>query len=433
MLEDAQPVCVVSAGSAAQVLPAGTALLRLDEAMAQALLHTRDAHNLTREETGLNALHPAYVIYTSGSTGRPKGVVVQHAGLSNLAIAQGRSINVDEHSRVLQFASFSFDACISEIAMALCYGASLILAQRDELLFEKSLARLFDQHQITHATLPPVVASTLPAEMDLSRLTALLVAGDAMPTSLIQRGFAEGVLINAYGPTEATVCATQHRVSHLDREQVAIGQPLSNTQVYVLDGRLQPVPVGVAGELYIAGAGLARGYLGRAELTAERFVANPFGAPGSRMYRTGDVAKWRPEGVLDYLGRADDQVKLRGFRIELGEIGAVLARQSGIAQAVVLVREDQPGERRLVGYVVGQEGTLLDPQSLRRALGRELPEYMVPAAIVALGSLPLTPNGKLDRRALPAPEWKGREYEAPQGETETLIAQIWEQVLGVER
>ncbi len=431
MLEDAQPVCVVSDGSAAQVLPAGTALLRLDEAMTQALLHTRDAHNLTREEVGLNALHPAYVIYTSGSTGRPKGVIVPNIGLANLIRWHINAFHLRAEHATSSLAGLGFDAATWEIWPTLCVGASLHLLPSQHRGNADALVEWWAKQDIAITFLPtPIAELALASRSAPAGLQTLLTGGDTLRH--IPSNATTFDLVNNYGLTETSVVATSGRID-ASNHAASIGRPISNMQVYVLDERLEPVPVGVAGELYIAGAGLARGYLGRAELTAERFVANPFGAPGSRMYRTGDVAKWRPEGVLDFLGRADDQVKLRGFRIELGEIETALTRQPGIAQAVVLVREDQPGERRLVGYVVGQEGTLLDPQALRHELGRELPEYMVPAAIVELAALPLTPNGKLDRQALPAPEWKSRADEAPHGETETLIAQIWEQVLGVER
>ncbi|WP_207005729.1 non-ribosomal peptide synthetase, partial [Trinickia mobilis] len=440
MLEDAQPVCVVSAGSAAQVLPAGTALLRLDEAMTQALLHTRDAHNLTREEVGLNALHPAYVIYTSGSTGRPKGVMTPHAAVSNYLSWLRANFYGDGDWGSPSILRLGFDGAVIPLYGPLVSGQCLELlpdgAECEEL---SSIARR-PVHALINITPShlKLLNQGLEASGADSPTRTLMVGGEALVPADIafwQQRYPAVRLVNHYGPTETTVGCVSGEITQdvSGGDAVPIGRPISNMQAYVLDERLQPVPVGVAGELYIAGLGLALGYLGRAELTAERFVANPFGAPGSRMYRTGDIAKWRPAGVLDFLGRADDQVKIRGFRIELGEIGAVLARQPGIAQAEVLVREDQPGERRLVGYVVARDGVVLDPQSLRRELGGELPEYMVPAAIVELSALPLTPNGKLDRRALPAPEWKSREYEAPQGETETLIAQIWEQVLGVER
>ncbi|WP_049280922.1 amino acid adenylation domain-containing protein, partial [Ralstonia solanacearum] len=379
----------------------------------------------------------AYVIYTSGSTGQPKGVAVTHQGVASLVYSQCERFGVSSQSRVLQFASISFDAAVSEIGMGLLSGACLVLAPAQALMPGAALTGLLDRERITHVTLPPAVLALMP-EQALPADCHLIVAGEACPASLVRRWSEGRTLINAYGPTEATVCATMSRALTA-QDMPSIGGPIGNVRVYVLDAFLQPVPVGVTGEIYIAGSGLARGYWQRAGLTAERFMANPF-ASGERMYRTGDLGRWQPDGSLDYQGRADAQVKLRGFRIELGEIEARLSQCAGVREAVVTVREDVPGQPRLVAYYVGSEanvsGEAIEAQALREQLQGSLPEYMVPAAYVKLERLPLTPNGKLDRKGLPAPEgqaYASTAYEAPQGEVEQTLAAIWQTLLGVER
>src|SRR6516164_11406704 len=347
------------------------------------------ARPATTPAVAIEPQHPAYVIYTSGSTGTPKAVIVAHAGIANLAAAQIDRFGIGAQARVLQFASLSFDAAVSEIATAWASGASLIVpAERSS----SALARLMEEQNVSHATLPPALLAELPDEL---ALPTLIVAGESCPADVVARWSQARRMINAYGPTEATVCASMSEA--LCGSDAPIGRPIWNTRVYVLDDYLQPVPAGVAGELYIAEAGLARGYLGRSGLTAERFVADPYGGAGSRMYRSGDVARWRADGVLDFLGRADGQIKLRGFRIEPGEIEAVLLRHAGIAQAAVVLRQDAGGGQRLIGYVVGRGAEVPSGEELRAHVGRHLPEYMVPSAFVELEKLPLTPNGKLDR------------------------------------
>jgi amino acid adenylation domain-containing protein len=392
----------------------------------------RSAQNPPR--AGLGPHHLAYVIYTSGSTGRPKGVMVPHTGVCNLVGAQIRGFDVRPESRVLQFASISFDASVSEVLVTLCRGCSLYVPQ-DHPLAGDVLLRTIARYGITHVTLMPAVLATLPAEAPLPSVETLVSAGELLTEHVARRWASGRRFLNAYGPTEATVCATMQRWDAGDARAPGIGSPIGNTRVYVLDPQGEPVPVGVAGELYVGGAGVARGYLDRPALTAERFVADGFGAePGARLYRTGDLARWRPDGTLEYLGRNDHQVKVRGFRIELGEIEARLAEHAGVREAVVLAREDAPGDRRLVAYYVASED--VEVESLRVHLRARVPEYMVPAAYVRLEALPLTPGGKLDRRALPAPEadaYVARGYEAPVGETEEALARIWAEVLGVER
>ncbi|MGW2248538.1 amino acid adenylation domain-containing protein, partial [Streptomyces hirsutus] len=341
----------------------------------------------------VDARHPAYVIYTSGSTGRPKGVVVSHAGVSGLVAAQVDRLGVAPGSRVLQFASPSFDASFWDLCGAVLTGAALVLAPSDSPLEALTDRRL----GVTHVTLPP---SAL-AAVDGADLTAttLVVAGEACAPELVARWAAGRRMINAYGPTETTVCATMSDPLSPGPGAPPIGRPVAGFRVYVLDERLRVVPPGVAGELYVAGAGLARGYLNRPGLTAGRFVACPFGPAGARMYRTGDVVRRRTDGELEYVGRADDQVKVRGFRVELGEVEAALAEHPDVAQAAVLARDD-----RLVGYAAARPGVAVRPAELAAYLRDRLPDYLVPSAFVLLEALPLTPNGKLDRAALPAPD-----------------------------
>jgi amino acid adenylation domain-containing protein len=373
----------------------------------------------------------AYVIYTSGSTGRPKGVQIEHRGLRNLVDAQIELFGLHPDSRVLQFASIGFDACVSEIGTALGSGATLLLAPREALWPGDALRETIVTNRITHITLPPSAVAALNDPSALPPLT-LVMAGEACPPALAQAWSRRHTVINAYGPTECTVCASSHRCTGGEAHGVPIGRPIANTRVYILDAAGRPVPLGVAGELHIAGIGVARGYLGRADLTAERFSDDPFVA-GERMYRTGDVGRWLADGSICFLGRNDEQVKLRGFRIELGEIESQLGAADGVRDAAVMVREDVEGDRRIVGYVTPVAGVELRADALREQVARRLPDYMVPAALVILPELPLTPHGKVDRRALPAPDLRAamaQAYEAPTGQVEMAMAAIWSEILG---
>ncbi|HEY7770659.1 amino acid adenylation domain-containing protein, partial [Longimicrobium sp.] len=372
----------------------------------------------------------AYVIYTSGSTGRPKGVLVPHRGVGNLAYAQARRFGIDGSSRVLQFASFSFDAAVAELFDALLAGATLVMAPREALLPGPGLLETLRRGRVTVATLPPSVLSILPPD-DLPELRTVVSAGEAVDVATVERWSRGRAFVNAYGPTETTVCATSAHCA-ADGRAPTIGRPLENVLVYVVDAAGRPAPVGVAGELYVGGVGVARGYLGQPGLTAEKFVPDPFGTEaGARLYRTGDRVRWRESAVLEFIGRVDEQVKVRGFRIEPGEIEAALSAHAEVRAARVIVREDAPGEKRLVAYVVGG----VEAAGLRAHLRESLPEYMVPTAFVALEQLPLTPNGKLDVGALPAPELApdADRHVAPRSPGEEVLAGIWAEVLRLER
>ncbi|MET8545363.1 amino acid adenylation domain-containing protein, partial [Kitasatospora sp. NPDC004799] len=430
MLEDAAPVTVLASSATASVLP-GSGALVLDAPETVAELAGLDGGALL--DRVVRTGDAAYVIYTSGSTGRPKGVLVSHAGVASLVAGQVRYLGVGSGSRVGQFASAGFDTFGWEWFMALLTGAALVVIPQDRRLGE-ALPHFLAEQRVTHVTLPPAVLATLD-ERSIADEVVLVTAGEACPPDVMARWMRDHRVFNSYGPTETTVDATMWPCDPSAGE-VSIGSPVVDTRVFVLDEFLAPVPVGVPGEMYVAGAGLARGYLGRRGLTAERFVACPFGESGERMYRTGDLARWRADGTLDYLGRTDDQVKIRGHRIELGEIEAALLDRSDIAQATAIVREDVPGDRRIAAYVVPAAGARVDTAEVRGALAAALPEYMVPSAITVLDALPLTVNGKLDRRALPAPdraELLEASYRAPRTADERVVCEVFAEVLGLER
>ncbi|MDA3660137.1 non-ribosomal peptide synthase/polyketide synthase, partial [Mycobacterium xenopi] len=367
----------------------------------------------------------AYLIYTSGTTGVPKGVAVTHRSITQLLDSLDAGLprpGVWSHSH-----SLAFDVSVWEIFGALLRGGRLVVVPTATAQSPDDLHNLLVAEQVEVLTTTPSAVRML--SPDGLESVAVVLAGEACPADVVDRWAAGRLMVNAYGPTETTMCVAISAPLTPGSGAPPIGSPVAGAALFVLDGSLRPVPPGVVGELYVAGAGLAHGYVRRASLTASRFVACPFGPAGLRMYRTGDLVRWRGDGQLEYLGRADEQVKIRGYRIELGEIQSALSELDGVEQAVVIAREDRPGDKRLVGYITGAA----DPTGLREKLALRLPDYMIPSAVVALEALPLTVNGKLDKRALPAPEYTAGEYRAPTGAVEEILAGIYAQVLGLDR
>jgi len=380
---------------------------------------------------------PAYMIYTSGSTGRPKGVVVPHRAVVNFLGSMARTPGLAADDVLLAVTTLSFDIAVLELQLPLMLGATIVMASRDEAMDGLALKALLER---SGATVMQATPSTwrllLEAGWRGRKGFKALVGGEALPSDLAEQLLGQGVeLWNLYGPTETTVWSTCARITDT-AEGISIGRPIANTTVYVLDGRANLCPIGVPGELYIGGAGVSLGYWQRPELTAERFVPDPFSTvPGATLYRTGDLARWRSDGKLEHLGRLDFQVKVRGFRIELGEIESHLARHPAVREAVVVAREDVPGEPRLVAYAVARERAADLAAQLKERLSQSLPAYMLPSAFVMLEALPQTPNAKIDRKALPAPERTGGEaaYAAPRSPTEQAVAASWRKALQVER
>ncbi|MBR0960067.1 amino acid adenylation domain-containing protein [Bradyrhizobium japonicum] len=443
IVDDAKPKVLIADGAGSAIFPRVTCEIVDPDADASVVVGqaTSDPTDCVK---GLTSRSLAYIIYTSGSTGRPKGVMVEHRGLVNLALAQRALFEVSSHSRVVQFASFSFDASIWEIVMALCSGAALFLAGSREHQDTSELLGYLADNAITHATLPPAM---LHGRTDLDRLASLrvLVLAGELPKAELIKGVPAGVAVfNGYGPTEATVCATSWvRPPDFEGDAAPIGRPLPNVRIYLLDRFGAPVPLGAVGEIYIGGVGVARGYLNRADLTAERFVRDPFhGDAAARMYRTGDLGRYLPDGNIAFLGRNDHQVKIRGFRIELGEIEFRINEHADVTDSVVLMHRDHGGDTRLVAYVAARRGDGAGGDAgefagaMRDHLRACLPDYMVPSAFVRLDALPLTPNGKVDRKALPEPEddayARGR-FEPPQGDVEQIVAKVWAELLGVDQ
>ena len=431
MLSDAKVKFVLTGKHLLEQLPSHNAKTTLLDEDWETIALESEENPVRISETG----NLVYVIYTSGSTGQPKGVMVTHGGLSNLAAAQIESFGIRPNSRVVQFASLNFDASIFEICMTLCRGAQLHLASSEQVLVGPALSELLQQQEINVATLPPTVLKQLTDGDAFRKLETLIVAGETCGEELAEQWSEGRRFFNAYGPTETTVWATVEEC-YRGGGRPAIGRAIGNVEVYVLDAWLNLVPVGVSGEIYIGGAGLARGYRQRADLTAERFVPHPYNSKGGeRLYRTGDEGRYLEDGRIEYLGRVDHQVKVRGYRIELGEIEAALESHSGVQQAVVLVREEQ----QLVGYVVPADGAVVSERAgteLREFLRERLPEYMVPQRWVVLAQFPVTANGKIDRANLPAPDQQdsqpGRRVMAGNNLERELI-KIWKSCLKIEK
>jgi amino acid adenylation domain-containing protein len=367
----------------------------------------------------------AYVIYTSGSAGQPKGVMIEHKAIVNLALAWVETFQVQPHSRVLQFGSFSFDLSIGEIATALSAGACLYLANQETLLPSQALVDFLTQQKITHIFLPPSALAILP-KATLSNLQSIGVGGEACPAELVSQWGTGRRFYNCYGPTECTVIVAI-ALCQLNGKKPSIGKPSPNLRTYILDAHNQPLPPGIPGELCVAGVGLARGYLNRPEITAQKFIEIELFGKTERIYKTGDLARWDAEGDLEYFGRIDEQIKLRGFRVELGEIESLLLQHPLVKEAIVILYKTATNQS-LIAYVTGIANNF--SSELRNHLKSRLPDYMIPAQIVVLDELPLTPNGKIDRKALPAPnlEIEGL-YTAPRNEVEQKLAQLWSAVL----
>jgi amino acid adenylation domain-containing protein len=441
ILDETQPLVMLTQEQLLESLPTyGAPVVCLDsdwEVIAQ-----NSQENPVCETTGGNLV---YVMYTSGSTGQPKGVMISHSGICNQLYWRQTTFSLTRADRVLQTISFSFDPSVWQIFWPLSFGAQLIMTRPGGHQDSAYLVELIAKQQITVIALVPSMLCLFLEEKGLDSCKCLrhvFCGGEALPIELQKRFFdrlnLDNVLHNVYGPTEASIDATFWTCKRGTNHRIApIGRPIANTQVYILDSYLQPVPVGVQGELHIGGVGLAQGYLNRPELTAEKFIPNPLSSePGARLYKTGDLARYLPDGNIEFIGRIDHQLKIRGFRIELEEIEATLSQHPNVRQSVVIVREDVPGDKRLVAYIIPCPKQAPTLSELHRFLKQKLPEYMLPSAFVMLETLPLNTNGKVDRRALPAPQQERpsleRPFVAPQDTLELQLTKIWEQVLSIQ-
>lgn len=452
MVQDAQMSILLTQTRLLDLLPKHeTSIICLDADDVERLLRSKAAWESVAQENPISDVQPgslAYMIYTSGSTGKPKGVMNMHKGLSNRLHWMQQAYQLTPADRVLQKTPFSFDVSVWEFFWPLMTGPCLVVAKPGGHQDSSYLISLIAEQQITTLHFVPSMLQVFLSDQGLERCKSLkrvVCSGEALPFELQARFFTHfdvntTGLHNLYGPTEAAIDVTYWQCQPGSKDWVVpIGYPIANTQMYILDRSMQPVPIGVTGELYIGGVGVARGYFNRPELTAEKFIADPFSRePGARLFKTGDLARYRPDGAIEFLGRIDQQVKIRGFRIELGEIEAVLAQHPAIKEVVVVAREDVPGNKRLVAYLVlSGELSDLPIEELRNFLKEQLPHYMIPAAFVFLQALPLMPNGKVNRKALPAPDMTRPQleaaFEAPRNQVEEVLARIWTQVLGIDK
>lgn len=435
MIEDARPQVVLTQERLAESIrqQAGIRVVSLDSQWSE--IESESADEI---ESVSGAGNLAYVIYTSGSTGRPKGILLHHRGLCNLIVASNKLFFIDDESCVLQFASPSFDVSVWEIFMALVAGSTLTVGNRETFFSSEKLREMVQRHRVTVALLPPSLLRVLTAE-EFPTLKTVIAVGEKCTTEIVGKWAPGRYFFNGYGPAEGTVTVsaylTDARETHYNGPP--IGKPLVNTRLYVLDRHLQPVPTGVVGELFLGGVCVARGYLNRPALTAEKFIPDPFGGDfGTRLYKTGDLARRLPDGNLQFVGRVDHQEKIRGYRIEMGEVETALSKHPLVRQCMAVVREDTPGDKRLVAYFIGRNGEVPQASDLRQFLRESLPAFMVPSAFVSLETWPLTPNGKVDRGALPKPlalHSSGSEYMSPQTDMQRLVAATLEEILVVER
>jgi amino acid adenylation domain-containing protein len=447
MIEDTGLSLVLTDQSLSTDLPAGKArLLCIDQ--TEVKFSQESIENPATEVAPENL---AYLIYTSGSTGNPKGVMIEHGSLANFTRVAAAEYSIKPGDRVLQFASLSFDLSVEEIYPALTQGATVVLRTEAMISSARDFLHCCKEWKVSVLDLPTAYWHELVDAVTLLRLNLpasvrlIIIGGEkALPERVIawKKRVGERVrLVNTYGPTETTVVATMHNVKSIDeisrRQNVPIGRPVANTTVYILDESLRPVPIGVAGELHIGGAGMARGYINRPDLTAQKFITNPFSKrPNARLYKTGDLVRYRADGNIEFLGRVDNQVKIRGFRVELEEIERALRQHVGVSDGVVVLRADHDNDQRLVAYVVAREESRSVVSELRNFLKAKLPSYMVPAAFEMIGALPVMPNGKIDRRALPEPQTPtemDESFAAPRTPIEELLAATWREVLKLEQ